>query len=57
MSVLQKIRGNRDNLRIVSHISQKNKSCDPSLETSRGDGSDEGSKHSVFLGNTVRKIL
>ena len=38
--------GNRDNLGIISHIfSLKNIFCDPSLERSHRDGSDEGSQH------------
>ena len=38
-----KRRGNRGNLRIISHISAKNIFCDPSLEPSHRDGSNEGS--------------
>ena len=36
---------NKDNLGIISQISLKNIFCDPSLETSHRDGSNEGSQH------------
>ena len=35
-------RGNRDNFRIKIHIFHKKIFCDPSLELSRRDGSNEG---------------
>ena len=44
-------RGNRDNLGIISHISHKSIVCDPSLELSYRDGSNEGSQHMFSLQN------
>ena len=46
VSVLQIRMGYRDNLRIISHFfSIKNIFCDPSLELSWRDSSNEGSQH------------
>ena len=45
------IRGNRDNLGIISHISSLNIFRDPSLEPSPRDGSNEGSQHMFSLRN------
>ena len=42
-------KGNKDNLGIISHILHKNILCDPSLELSRRDGSNEGSQHMFSL--------
>ena len=48
-AVLQIRRGNRDNLgAILLHI---NIFCDPSLEPSRQDGSNDGSQHTFSLRN------
>ena len=47
-AVLQIRRGNRDNLGIISHLTLENIFCDPSLEPSHRDGSNEGS-HYMFL--------
>ena len=49
--VLQIRRGNRDNLGISSYISPLNIFCDPSLEPSHRDGSNEGSQHMFSLRN------
>ena len=49
MSVLQKRRGNRDNLDIISHISPENKFCDISLEPSHG--SNDRSQNMLSLRN------
>ena len=46
-SVLQIRRSNRGNLGIISHISP----CNPSLEPSWRDGSNEGSQHMFSLRN------
>ena len=43
ITVLQIRRGNRNNLGIINHILHKNIFCDPSLEPSRRDGSNDGS--------------
>ena len=51
MSELQIRRSNRYNLEIIFHLSPKNIFCDPSLEPSRRDGSNEGSQHMFSLGN------
>ena len=50
MTVLQIRRNKRDNLRIMFHYSFK-ACCDPSLEPSRRDGSNEGSLHMLPLRN------
>ena len=50
-TVLQIRRGNRDNLGIISHVFQKNIFCDPPLEPSRLEGSNEGSQHMFSLRN------
>ena len=50
-TVLQIRRGNRDNLGIISHIFHKNILCDPSLEPSHRDGSNEGSQYMFSLRN------
>ena len=50
-SELQIRRSNRYNLEIIFHISPKNIFCDPSLEPSRRDGSNEGSQHMFSLRN------
>ena len=42
-------KGYRDNLGIISHISPKNVFCDPSLEQSHQDGSNEGSQYMFFV--------
>ena len=48
-AVLQIRRGNRDYLGMnYPYFSRKYIFCDPSLEPSRGDGSNEGSKHMFF---------
>ena len=49
--------GNRDNLEITSHVSHKNRFCDPSLELSRQDGSNEGSQHMILLRNKKNYLL
>ena len=48
---LQIRRSNIYNLEIIFHISPINIFCDPSLEPSRRDGSNEGSQHMFSLGN------
>ena len=50
-SVLQIRRGNRDDLGIIFLILHKNIHCDPSLEPSCQDGSNEGSQHMFSLRN------
>ena len=55
-SVLQIRSSNMDNLGIIGHIFPiKTFFCDPPLEPSHRDGSNEGSQH-VFLGE-IRKII
>ena len=49
--LLQMRRVNRDNYGIIGHISIKNTFCDPSLEPSHRDGSNEGSQHMFSLRN------
>ena len=49
--VLQIRRGNWDNSGIIIHIFHKNIFSDTSLETSRRDGSTEGSQHMFSLRN------
>ena len=49
--VLQIRRGNRDNLGMISRVFQKNIFCDPPLEPSCCDGSNEGSQHMFSLRN------
>ena len=44
-------KGQRDNLGIIVHILHINIFCDPSLEPSRRDGSNEGSQYMFFLRN------
>ena len=53
VSVLQISRGNRDNLGIISLIfpPKKNIFCDPSLEPSLKDGSNDRSQHMYSLRN------
>ena len=51
VAVCQLRRGNRDNLEIISHNFHKNIFCDPSLEPSSQDGSNEGSQHMFSLRN------
>ena len=41
----------RDNLEVISHISQNKIFCDASVEPSHRDGSDEGSQHMFSLRN------
>ena len=48
---LQIRRSNKDNLGIIIHVFQKNIFCDPSLELSQRDGSNEGSQHMFSLKN------
>ena len=43
--------GDRDNFGIVLHISEYKLGCDPSLELSHRDGSNEGSQHMFTLKN------
>ena len=43
--VLQKRRGKMDNWGIIFNITVQNICCDPSLEPSHQDGSNEGSQH------------
>ena len=50
-SVLQIRRGNRDNLGIIFLFLSLKHICDPSLEPSRRDGSNEGSQHMFWLRN------
>ena len=51
-AVLQIRKGNRDNFGIFIHIfHKKNHICDPSLEQSRREGSNEGSQHMFILRN------
>ena len=45
------IRGDRDILEIFSRISPEKIFCDPPLEPSRRDGSNEGSQHMFSLTN------
>ena len=47
--VLQIRGGNRDNLGIIAMFLHKNTFCDPSLEPSLRDGSNEGSQHMFFI--------
>ena len=54
-TVLQIRRGNRDNLGIISIFFHKNISCDPPLEPSHRDGSNDGSQHMFSLRN--KKII
>ena len=50
--MLQIRRGNRDNFKIISLMRlNKNIFCDPSLEPSCRDGSNEGSQHMFLLKN------
>ena len=51
LSVLQIRRGNRDNLGIIHIFLHKSKFCDPSVEPSHQDGSNEGSQHMFSLRN------
>ena len=46
-----------DNLGITSHTSPKNIFCDPSLEPSHGDGSNEGLQHMFSLRNKKKLSL
>ena len=51
-TVLQIRRSNKDNLGIIIHIFfYKNIFCDPSLEPSDRDGSNDGSQHMFLLKN------
>ena len=50
-TVQQIRRGSRNNFGIISHILHKIIFCGPSLEPSRGDGSNEGSQHMFSLRN------
>ena len=50
-AVLQIRRVKRDNLGIIFHITPSNICCDPLLEPSRQDGSNEGSQHMFSLRN------
>ena len=43
--------GNGENLGIILHITFTNICCDPSLEPSHREGSDEGSHHMFSLRN------
>ena len=49
--MLQIRRSKRDNLRFIFHITPLNICCDPSLESSLQDGSNEGSQHIVSFRN------
>ena len=51
LAELQVRKGNKGNLGKISHISQKNLFCDPSLEPSHRDGSNDGSQHMFSLRN------
>ena len=53
--MLQIRRGKSDNLRITFHITPLKRVCDPSLDTSRQDGSNEGSQHMFLVTN--KKII
>ena len=56
-AVLQIRRGNRDNFGIIIHISTIiNIFCDPSLEPSPRDGSNEGSQHMFSLRNKKKYL-
>ena len=50
-TVLQIRKSNRDNLGIISHISPSKHICDPSLEPSHRDGSNEGLQHMFLMRN------
>ena len=50
-AVFQIRRGSRDILGIISTVLHKSIYCDPSLEPSRRDGSDEGSQHMFSMRN------
>ena len=50
-------KGVRDNLGIISHISTQKRICDPSLEPSHQDGSNEGSQHMFLLRNKKKLSL
>ena len=49
LTLLEMRKGKMDNLGIIFNISHKNISCDPPLEPSRRDGSNEGSQHMFSL--------
>ena len=51
--VLQIRNGNKDNLGIIFHIHHQNIFCDPPLEPSRRDGSNEVSQHMFSLRSYV----
>ena len=56
-SVLQIRRANRDNFGIISLISHKKKrNCDPTLEPSHQNGSNEGSQHMFSLRNKKKYL-
>ena len=56
VSVLQIRSGNRDNLGIISHFLHKYILCDPSLEPSRRDGSNEGSQYMFSMRNKKNNL-
>ena len=56
-TMLQIRNGNWDSLVIISLISPQNKFCDPSLEPSCQDGSNEGSQHMFSLINMENYLL
>ena len=55
-AILQIRMGNRDNSGIFIHIFHTKHICDPSLEPSRRDGSNEGSQHMFILRNKKNRL-
>ena len=56
-TVVQIRRGIRNNLEIIWHIPLLNIFCDPSLELSHRDGSNEGLQHMFSLRNKKKLSL
>ena len=44
-------------IRVILLVLRRNICCDPSSEPSRRDGSDEGSQHTVSMGNKKKIVL
>ena len=49
-------RGKRNSLGIIFHTTLSNICCDPSLEPSHRDGSNEGSQHMLSLRNKKKYL-